>query len=42
MKLAHAQLSEEEFVDTADVYLVDRDMIGGLRKVKISLENKGK
>jgi hypothetical protein len=42
MKLAQAQLSEEEFVDTADVYLVDRDMVGGVRKIKISLENNGK
>jgi len=41
-KLGQAELTEEEFVDSADVYLVDRDMIGGVRKVKVSLGEKAK
>jgi hypothetical protein len=41
-KLSDAQLTEEEFVAGADVYLVDRDLIGGVRKVKVSLDERGK
>jgi dTDP-glucose pyrophosphorylase len=42
-KLADAELTEEEFVDAADVYVMDRDSINDLRKIKASIEdNKGK
>jgi hypothetical protein len=42
-KLADAELTEEEFVDAADVYVVDRDAIGEVRKIKVSLDDsKGK
>ena len=41
-KLSEAVLTEEEFVDTADVYLVDREMIGGVRKIKVSLNDVAK
>ena len=40
-KLADAELTEEEFVDSADVYLMDRDTVGEVRKVKVSIgDNK--
>ena len=37
-KVSDAELTEEEFVDTADVYLVD----GGVRKIKVSLNDAAK
>jgi hypothetical protein len=33
-KVSEAEMTEEEFVDTADVYLVD----GGVRKIKVSIK----
>jgi hypothetical protein len=42
-KLAAAELTEEEFVDAADVYVIDRDTISDLRKIKVSIDdNKGR
>jgi hypothetical protein len=42
-KLADAELTEEEFVDTADVYLMDRDSVSEVRKIKVSIsDNKSK
>jgi hypothetical protein len=41
-RLGRAELTEEEFVDTADVYLVDRDMTSGVRKIKVSLSDAAK
>ena len=41
-KLAAAELTEEEFVDTADVYLIDRDTRNDLRKIKLSISDKGR
>ena len=41
-KLAAAELTEEEFVDAADVYLMDRDTIKELRKIKVSIDDKGR
>jgi hypothetical protein len=36
-KLADAELTEEQFVDMADVYLIDRDTIFDVRKIKVSI-----
>ena len=41
-KLIAAELSEEDFVETADVYLMDRDTVGTVRKIRISIDGKGK
>jgi hypothetical protein len=41
-KLAAAELTEEEFVDTADVYIIDRDTIKDVRKIKASIGEKGR
>lgn len=42
-KLADAELTEEDFVDMADVYLMDRETLDDVRKIKVSIsDNKAK
>lgn len=37
-KFIASAMTEEEFLDAADIYLMDRDTLSGLRKVKVTLE----
>lgn len=37
-KYVAGDLSEDELISSADIYICDRDMIGAIKKIKISLE----